>query len=722
MSSEWWPEADEMPIDAERLPADFAPTLRLDEPRRFLNRELSLLDFVGRILALAEDPSLPILERVKFLAIVSQNLDQFFQVRVAGLKAQVDANVGAPSSDGRTPAEQLRQIREEVLGLVRRKQELFSKEVAPRLAESGIRFCDWEALADSDRAQLSQLFHEQIFPVLTPLLVDPAHPFPYISNLSLNLAVVLRDPTNQTHRFARVKVPSNLPRFFLLPDGERFVPFEQLIAAQLDSLFPGMEIVSHYAFRVTRDADLAVEEEEAGDLLVAIESGLRRRRRMNSVVRLEIDASMSARVRSLLLEELELGPEDVYGVQGTLGLEGLWAVYGFDRPELKDKPWVPVTQPRLSGDSNGDSPPDLFAVLREGDVLVHHPYDSFSTSFERFLAQAAADPAVLAIKLTLYRTSGPENPVLRTLTRAAERGKQVVVLVELKARFDEEANIEWARTLEKAGIHVVYGLVGLKTHAKIALVVRQEAGGIRRYCHVGTGNYNPETSRIYEDLGLLSAAPELGADLTEFFNHLTGFSRPQSYRRLILAPEALRPRILELIRRETMAPDGRIVLKMNSLADPEIIDALYRASQSGVEIDLIVRGICCLRPGVPGLSERIRVRSIVGRFLEHSRLFRFGSEARGPRYFLGSADLMPRNLDRRVEVLVSVQDPDLQQRLEGILSVNLMDDAQAWELGPDGAWSKVATRRGLKTQQRLHELARVRSLLQPDGDHADRGA
>jgi polyphosphate kinase len=703
-------------VNPEAHPSSSAAGVDAAHPRRFLNRELSVLDFNQRVLALAEDASLPLLERAKFLAIFSQNLDQFFQVRVAGLQAQADAEVGSLSPDGQTPREQLAAIQSRVLELVAVAQELFLKDLVPALGAVGIRFSDWSDLDDADRRQLSRRFEEQIFPVLTPLLVDPAHPFPYISNLSLNLAVVLRDPASGAHHFARVKVPSILPRFLVPPDGDCFVPIEQVIAAHLETLFPGTHVVAHYPFRVTRDANLSIEE-GAEDLLEAIESGLRRRQRMNAVVRLEIDASISRHVRELLTEELE--PDVVHSVKGPLDLGGLWKIHALDRPELKDRPFAPVTPPRLVGDF-GDGAPSLFDVLREGDLLVHHPYESFDSSFGRFLAQAAADPAVLAIKLTLYRTSGAQNSIVRNLIRAAEEDKQVVVLVELKARFDEETNIDWARTLERAGIHVVYGLVGLKTHAKIALVVRQEEGGIRRYCHVGTGNYHPGTARLYEDLGLFSADPELGADLTQLFNHLTGFSRPQRYRKLLVAPSGLRAGILEEIEEEIAARDGRIVCKLNSLADPEIIDALYRASQRGVEIDLVVRGVCCLRPGAPGLSERIRVRSILGRFLEHSRIYRFGTPARGLRHWFGSADLMPRNLDQRVETLVRVDDPALAARLEEILAVNLAPDALAWELGPDGGWTRVPGPTGSSTQERFQELARARAHPQSEAETAER--
>ncbi len=674
-----------------------------DSPSRYINRELSWLDFNARVLALAEDRTLPVLERAKYLAIFGENLDEFFQVRVAGLKEQAAAGVAPPSPEGMTPLDQLRAIRERVEELVKRQVSAFLGEVVPDLAAVGVVLSDWDDLDDDDREYLVKVFDERIFPVLTPLAVDPGHPFPYISNLSLNLAVSVRDPVTGEHRFARVKVPPVIPRFVVMPDGERFVPLEQVIAAHLDVLFPGMEIEGHHPFRVTRNADLAVEEEEAGDLLAAIELELRRRR-FGRTVRLEVDSRMSQEVRDLLMRELQVGPDDVYVVEGPLELSGLWAVHDLDRPELKEDLWVGVTQPRLvEPDGN---PADLFAVLGEHDVLVHHPYDSFATSVEAFIEQAAGDPHVLAIKQTLYRTSG-DSPVVKALIRAAERGKQVAALVELKARFDEQANIAWAKALEDAGVHVVYGLVGLKTHSKTALVVRDEPDGIRRYCHVGTGNYNSRTARLYEDLGLLTADPDIGADLTEVFNYLTGYSRQQEYRKLLVAPVALRAAVLKLIgeQRDAAAHGrGQIVMKMNNLVDAEVIDALYEASQAGVQIDLVVRGICCLRPGVPDLSENIRVRSIVGRFLEHSRIFAFGPP--GDRtYYIGSADLMPRNLDRRVEAMVPVEAPDLRERLQEILDINLADDTLAWALEADGSWQKVPTSEDVNTHARLQELA-----------------
>ena len=669
---------------------------------RFLNRELSWLEFDARVLALAEDPSQRLLERLKFLAIYASNLDEFFQVRVAGLQEQRDAGVGPATPEGLTPDEQLTGIRGRVAELCARADTLWADELRPALEKERLRIIDWADLDVSDREHLQVLFRERVFPVLTPLSVDPAHPFPYVSSLSLNLAALVRDPSSGERRFARVKVPPLLPRFVELADGERFVPIEQVIAAHLDMLFPGMEIVGHSVFRLTRDADFELEEDEGGDLLEAIESVLRRRLRGATPVRLEVDARASDEVHTLLMRELDLVSDEVYVVNGLLDPSALWSLYEQDRLELKDESWTPVTQPRLEGAD------DLFRVVSKGDLLVHHPYDSFETSVVAFIEQAARDPAVLAIKLALYRTS-EESPIVQALVRAAEAGKQVVALVELQARFDERANITQARTLEQAGVHVVYGIVGLKTHAKVCLVVRREATGIRRYTHVGTGNYNPSTARLYEDVGLLSADPDLGADVSELFNLLTGYSRQRRYRRLLVAPTTLKARLTELIREEAAAGDGSIVLKMNSLGDPEMIEALYEASQAGVRVDLSVRGICCLRPGVPGLSESIRVRSIVGRFLEHSRIFRFGNRERGFTHFIGSADLMPRNLDRRVEVTVPVLDPQLTTRLDEILEAGWEDDTLAWELDAGGSWTKVPTERGANAQEQLMQIALERA-------------
>ncbi|MGI8807392.1 MAG: RNA degradosome polyphosphate kinase [Acidimicrobiales bacterium] len=694
---------DQATTEAGLAAGDGEPQRDPPGPPRYVNRELSWLDFNARVLALAEDGQTPVLERAKFLAIFSSNLDEFFQVRVAGLHDKHAAGLDTTSLDGLTPTEQLRAIRPRVEELIARQAAVFLDDVAPALGEAGIVLSDWGSLDDDDREYLVDVFDRRIFPVLTPLAVDPGHPFPYISNLSLNLAVSVRDPGTGARRFARLKVPPLLPRFVVMPDGERFVAVEQVIAAHLDSLFPGMEIEEHDTFRVTRNADVTLEDdEEADDLLAAVELELRRRR-FGRAVRLEVAATMAEETREMLLRELELSSHDVYVVDGPLELGGLMAVYDLDRPDLKDPPWVGVTQPRLV-DDDGDAC-DIFAVLREREVLVHHPYDSFSTSVVAFIEQAACDPHVLAIKQTLYRTSG-DSPIIKALIRAAETGKQVAALVELKARFDEQANIAWARALEEAGVHVVYGLVGLKTHTKTALVVRDEGDSIRHYCHVGTGNYNPKTARIYEDIGLLSASPELGADLAELFNYLTGYSRQTEYRQLLVAPAGLRQSILDLVAAESEADDraGRIVLKMNNLVDTAIIDGLYEASQAGVEIDLIVRGICCLRPGVPGLSENIRVRSIVGRYLEHSRVLAFGSRGHR-RYLIGSADLMPRNLDRRVEAMTPVDDPDLQARLQEVLDVNLADDVLAWNLSPEGAWAKVETTEGVNAHLRLQELA-----------------
>ena len=679
------------------------PTPALAPPAsRYINRELSRLDFDERVLAMAEDPRLPLLERVRFLAIFSQNVDDFFQVRVAGLKEQVLAAISVASPDGLSPVEQLKAIRARVESLVDRQVGLYKREIVPALAQSGIAIVRADEVSKRELAQLHTVFREQIFPVLTPLAVDPGHPFPYISHLSLNLAVRVRDPQRPRQpRFARVKIPPVLPRFIPLVDGERYVPLEDVIAVHLPALFPGMEIVAHHPFRVTRDGDLDDVDSDAEDLLAAIQTELRRRRRHARVVRLEVDPGMSAEVLDLLMRELELQPSDVYQLDGLLDMGSIAVLTQLDRPDLKEETWTPTTQPRLRG--IGAEAPDLFAVLRSGDVLAHHPYDSFATSVEALIDQAASDPDVLAIKQTLYRTSGPASPIVRALIRAAERSKQVVALVEIKARGDEQANIGWARALEEANVHVVYGLLGLKTHAKVTLVVRREGGHIQHYLHVGTGNYNPNTARGYEDVSLLSADSDLGADVTELFNLLTGYSRQSRYRKLLVAPTNLRTGITQLIEREAVV-GGRIIIKVNNLIDQEIIDALYAASQSGAQVDLLVRSMCSLRPGVPGLSERIRVRSIVGQFLEHSRIFMFGNGGR-PEYYLGSSDLMPRNLDRRVEAVVPVSDSRLRHRLQQILDISLADDVLALELGPDGAWRKVPTVLGLNSHNRFKELA-----------------
>jgi len=680
-----------------------------DSPERFINRELSWLDFADRLLDLAEDPEIPLLERVKFVAIWSSGMDEFFQVRVAGLKDQVAAGLRARSPDGMTPSEQLTAIGRHCRQLIARQDENFTSRLVPELAEAGVHIVSWDSLTDEERRVLLAVFERDIFPVLTPLAVDPGHPFPYISNLSLNLGVLVAGETKGVHRFARVKVPPLLSRFVQVGEQARFVGLEDVIAANLDRLFPQMSLGGHYAFRVTRNADLLLEEGEADDLLAAVEVELRRRR-FGRAVRVEVATSMPAEIRELLLEELELTANDVYESAAPLDLAQLWEIHSLDRPDLRDPPWVPMTPPRLA--TPADDPVDLFAVLREHDVLVHHPYDSFVTSVEAFLRQAAQDPKVYAIKQTLYRTSD-DTSVVSALVEAAERGKQVAALVEVKARFDEAANITWARELEQAGVHVVYGLMGLKTHAKTCLVVRREEDGLRRYCHIGTGNYNSETARVYEDLGLLTADPQFGEDLTDLFNYLTGYGRQSSFRRIVASPHGIRDWCISEIEKEASRGEaGRITIKVNGLNDPGMIDALYGASRAGTRIDLIVRGICCLRPGVAGLSETVRVRSIVGRFLEHSRIYRFGdpagvdgAEPSSVRHFIGSADLMERNLDRRVEVLAPVLETDLRARLDETLELNLADDVSAWELRPDGSWKRLPTVDGISTQRRLMELA-----------------
>jgi polyphosphate kinase len=645
-----------------------------------LDRELSWLDFNARVLALAADPSVPPLERLKFLALFSANLDEFFMVRVAGLAGRAAAGLGAAAAGGLEPVAQLAAIRARVVPLVAEQAAVFAGLV-PVLAESGIRLGGADGVEAVHRKELHRRFEEQLFPVLTPLAVDPGHPFPYISNLSLNLAVMVRDGRDGQRRFARVKVPPLLARFQVTEDGTRLYPLEQLIGDCLPMLFPGMEIESWDPFRVTRNADLMVGDEEADDLLAAVEMQLRQRR-FGRAVRLEVDAGMPPAVRELLLRELQLGPDDLYEIDGPLDLGSLSELYALNRPDLKYPSWAPVPPPALGAD-----PGDPFGSLRQHDVLLHHPYESFS-AVEAFIDRAAGDPDVLAIKQTMYRTS-LESAIPRALIRAAESGKQVAVLVELTARFSEEVNIAWARRLEEAGVHVVYGLVGLKTGCKATLVVRRERGELRRYCHIGTGNYDPTTARHYEDVGLLTADEDIGADLSDLFNFLTGYSRRGDYRKLVVAPADLRTRILELIGEASAEPGGRIAMKMNNLVDEEVIGALYRASAAGCDVDLLIRGICRLRPGVPGRSDRIRVRSIVGRYLEHSRIFAFTGAGEDARYFIGSADLTPSNLDRRVQLLCPVDGAAGRARLEEILAVELAGSAGAWELGADGTWRRV---------------------------------
>ncbi|WP_432808807.1 polyphosphate kinase 1 [Pantanalinema sp. GBBB05] len=695
-----------------------APTeINLTDSQYYFNRELSWLEFNNRVLHEAFDPRTPLLERLKFLAIFSSNLDEFFMVRVAALKQQVEAGVSQLTPDGRTPQEQLDLISQRLRPMVVQQHQHFEQAIRPQMAAHGIYLLDYIDLNQEQRSYLQNYFQEQIFPVLTPLAIDPSHPFPHISTLSLNLAVVIKDPVTEDELFARVKVPNILPRFLALPDHLKVhehgtvaawtgVPLEQVIAHNLDALFPGMNVQEYYLFRVTRDGDLELEEDEADDLLLAIEQELRKRRFGGSVVRLEVQASMPASVREWLLKipcsvrdpenkDMDLCESDIYEIEGLMCLRDLMSFLGLPLPDLKDPPWsssVPARLRRLGEPTEdggaADGEEDMFSLIRKHDVLVHHPYHSFSRTVQRFITEAAQDPNVLAIKMTLYRTSG-DSPILNALIMAAENGKQVAALVELKARFDEANNINWARKLERSGVHVVYGLVGLKTHTKVVLVVRQDEGRIRRYVHIGTGNYNPKTARLYTDLGLLSCREDLGADLTDLFNHLTGYSRQRSYRKLLVAPVSLRDRMLALIHRETdnakAGGSGRIVAKMNALVDQQIIVALYEASQVGVQVDLIVRGMCCLRPGVPGISDNIRVISIVGRFLEHSRIFYFYNQGQ-EEIFIGSADWMPRNLNRRVEAVVPIEDPALAKDLQEILAIMLSDNRQSWDLQPDGRY------------------------------------
>ena len=665
-------------------PLPDAPT-DLDDPGLYLNRELSWLEFNRRVLAQATDANVPLLERVRFVAIFAANLDEFFMIRVAGLKAQVAAGMRRRTPDGRTPTEQLEAVDALVHPMVREASACLHRDLLPALAAAGLPVCRLVELDETDRRDLDAYYKEEVFPVLTPLAVDPSHPFPYISNLTLSLAVTVRDQQTGGTHFARVKVPAVLPRLVALGSRPGWVLLEELIAAHLPRLFTGMDVVEAHLFRVTRNADFEVEEDEADDLLLAIQEELRKRR-FGAVVRLQVASDMPERVVALLQDELSIGDAETYRTAGLLGLSDLHQLADHGEPRLRWPAWEPSPHPRLPHGS--DTPPHvLFAELRRGDVLVHHPYDSFAATTERFVTAAAEDPAVLAIKQTLYRTSW-DSPIVRALIRAAEHGKQVVALVELKARFDEEANIRWARALEKAGVHVVYGLVGLKTHSKTALVVRREPDGIRRYVHVGTGNYNPRTAKLYTDLGLLSADPELGADVSDLFNVLTGYARQPTYRRLLVAPATLREQLSELIRSEVRAQrddrPGLIRAQLNSLIDPSLITELYRASQAGVRVELVVRGICGLRPGVPGVSEGISVTSVVGRLLEHARILQFGPGG----FWVGSADWMPRNLDRRIEVMTPVCDPVLQGQLGATLDLHLADNTSAWDLGPDGSWTR----------------------------------
>jgi polyphosphate kinase len=689
-------------------PKKITPQIDIKDPQYYLNRELSWIEFNNRVLHEAMDSRTPLLERLKFMGIFSSNLDEFFMVRVAALQQQVEAKVSQLAFDGRTPTQQLDDISFSLRPLVIQQHQHFQKVLRSQLTNHGVYLLDYIELSQKQRNYLDNYFEEQIFPVITPLAVDPSHPFPYISNLSLNLAVLIKNPETEEEFFARVKVPKVLPRFLPLPpelsiqhNGKPAtwtgIPLEQAIAHNLESLFPGMNIQEYHTFRITRDADLGLEEDEADDLLLAIEQELRKRRVGGTPVRLEINPQTPEAVRSRLLQDLELDDTDVYEVEGLLGLRDLMYFMSLPLPNLKDKPWQSVVPSRLQRIREPITNPDImeieegkdfFAVIRDRDLLLHHPYQSFTASVVKFITHAAHDPDVLAIKMTLYRTSG-DSPIVNALIAAAENGKQVSVLVELKARFDEENNIYWARRLESVGVHVVYGLVGLKTHCKTVLVVRREKDRIRRYVHIGTGNYNPKTARLYTDFGLFSCRDELGADLTDLYNYLTGYSRQKSYRQLLVAPVNMRDRFLGLIQREIEnaqnGASGRIVAKMNSLVDPQIIASLYEASCVGVQIDLIVRGVCCLRPGIKDVSENIRVISIIGRFLEHSRIFYFYNKGQ-EEIFIGSADWMPRNLDRRVEAIVPILDTDIAKDLQEVLGIMLADNRQAWELQPDGSY------------------------------------
>ncbi len=667
-------------------PSATAPAIDLRSSRLFFNRELSWLDFNARVLQLAEDEGVPLMERLKFLAIWTSNLDEFFMVRVAGVEDQIDAGLNEPGADGRTPKQVALEIRERVSEQAGRHTACLHREVLPALERHGVRIVGCDKV---NSGPLQERFVRQIFPVLTPLAVGVGRPFPYISNLSLSIAVLLRDPQTQHRTFARVKVPKEmLPRFLEVEgaEGRTFVPLEDVIAHNLGALFPGMEILEQGVFRVTRDGDLDISD-DAGDLLEAVEEELRRRR-FGEAVRVEIGAGMSEALRDQIVDALKVEERQLYEVDGLLDASDLMQVVGLSGfSELHDPPWTPVTQPRLQGD---DEDVNVLAEMREGDILVHHPYDSFSSSVERFVQQAVVDPDVLAIKLTIYRTSD-DSPLVPGLIRATERGKQAVCLVELKARFDEQANIQWARALEQSGVHVVYGHPSLKTHTKCVLVVRREGDGVRHYVHIGTGNYHPKTARLYTDIGLFTCDPDIGADVTDLFNYLTGYARPQGYRKALIAPTHLRDGILEEIEKTVAAHEegkpARIALKMNSLVDRRCIRALYRASQAGVPVDLNVRGICCLRPGVEGVSENVRVVSVVGRFLEHSRIYAFerGDETK---VFIGSADLMPRNLDTRVELLAPVEPRELKAELLDVLERSLADDMFSWELGSDGTWER----------------------------------
>ncbi len=705
--------------------------INLKDSEYYFNRELSWLEFNYRVLYEALDSRTPLLERLKFTAIFSTNLDEFFMVRVAALKRQLAADVTKLTPDGRTPSQQLEEISQRLRPLVKQQVENFEFNLKKELVNHGVHLINYVDLHPEQRIYLHKYFEDNIFPVLTPLAVDPSHPFPHMSNLSLNLAVLVKNPDTGAELFARVKVPRLLPRFVTLPEDLRQigegedqaiwvgVPLEQVIAHNLDALFPGMDVQECHTFRLTRDADLAVQEDEADDLLLAIEQELRKRRFAGSPVRLEIHASMPNHVKALLMQGLDLEEMDVYEIDGFLGLGELFSFMSLPLPELKDEPWSPVIPAPFDrfqeleeikeNEETNHLSQDFFSMIQESDLFVHHPYHSFSATVQQFITQAARDPNVLALKITLYRTSG-DSPIVKALIEAAENGKQVVALVELKARFDEENNIIWARKLEKAGVHVVYGVAGLKTHTKIALVVRKEKDKIRRYVHIGTGNYNPKTAKLYTDLGIFSCKEDLGADLTDLFNYLTGYSKQKVYRKLLVAPVTLRTGMIEMIEREAEhcrnGGTGRIVAKMNALVDLPVIKALYKASQAGVKIDLILRGICCLRPGIEGLSENIKVISIIGRFLEHSRIFYFHNNGEEEIY-IGSADWMTRNLSRRVEAVTPIEDPKIMKQLQEILGIMLSDNRQAWELQSDGTYIQRKPVNGQKEQSTHKTLMKM---------------
>ncbi len=660
------------------------PTTSVD---RFLDRELSWLAFNQRVLELSEDDRLPVLERAKFLAIFASNLDEFFMVRVAGLKRRIATGIAVRAANGHTPREVLEDIWERAHAMQREQAQVFHSDVLPGLLAAGIELLRWQDLTENERTEMNRFFDAQVFPVLTPLAVDPSHPFPYISGLSLNLAVVVRNPVSGTELFARVKVPPSLPRFVKVAP-QRFVPLEDVIGAHLDDLFPGMQILQNHSFRVTRNEDVEVEEDDAENLLLALERELMRRR-FGPPVRLEVEQSMDPHVLELLMSELDVNEHEVFRIPGPLDLTGLWDLYSLDRDDLKLRKYVSKTSRQLAG-VESSSAPDVLACIRERDILLHHPYDSFSTSVQLFLEQAAIDPNVLAIKQTLYRTSG-DSPIVDALITAAQEGKQVLAIVEIKARFDEENNIAWSRKLEEAGVHVVYGLVGLKTHSKISMVVRNDGDQLRRYCHIGTGNYHPKTARLYEDFGLLTRSTTVGDDVANLFNVLSGYSMNTQYDRLLVAPHSVRSGLLDRIDREiehqAQGRPARIRFKVNALVDERVVDALYRASRAGVPVEVWVRGICSLRPGVPGLSENIRVISILGRFLEHSRCYGFDNGGI-PELWIGSADMMHRNLDRRVEALVLLRDPGHVAEINTLFDLAFDAGTSAWDLHSDGSWTR----------------------------------